>query len=128
MKVLIDTHILVWADIAPERLGSAQSLLADADRRLLSAVSTWELAIKQSLAKVDLALDIRSWYRRALSQLSAEPLPITLEHTAAVEHLPAFHADPFDRLLIAQAQQESAVLITADRALVPYGEVVHLIR
>ncbi|SDY68238.1 PIN domain nuclease, a component of toxin-antitoxin system (PIN domain) [Modestobacter sp. DSM 44400] len=127
MRLLLDTHVLLWAASTPGRLGSAQQLLLDAEERLLSAASSWELAIKRSLGKLELGTDVRSWVARAAEELQLQRLSVTHEHAAAVEHLPPVHRDPFDRLLIAQAWSEGAVLLTADRALVRYGDVVRLV-
>lgn len=127
MIVLLDTHVLVWAAATPERLGTALPLLQDADRRLVSAASVWELSIKQRLGKIDLGSDVRSWMREAVHQLVLEHLPVTASHTAGVEHLLDLHRDPFDRLLISQAVSEGVVLLTADRRLLGYGEAVRLV-
>ncbi|SHN77016.1 PIN domain nuclease, a component of toxin-antitoxin system (PIN domain) [Geodermatophilus obscurus] len=127
MRVLLDTHVLIWASTAPERLGAAEQLLADADARLLSAVSIWELAIKQRLGKLSVGPDVRTWTRRVTSELVLDHLPVTADHAAAVEHLPDVHRDPFDRLLVAQAVAEGAVLLTADARLAAYGDVVRLV-
>jgi PIN domain nuclease of toxin-antitoxin system len=127
VRVLLDTHVLVWAATTPERLRAAERLLADADRRLVSAVSIWELAIKQHLRKLSLGSDVRTWSRRATTELALDHLPVTADHAAAVETLPDVHRDPFDRLLVAQAVSEGAVLLTADRRLTGYGDVVRLV-
>ena len=127
VSYLLDTHVLVWASTTPERLGAAEQLLADADRRILSAVCVWELAIKQRLGKLSLGSDVRPWTRRATTELALDPLPVTADHAAAVEHLPDVHRDPFDRLLVSQAVAEGAVLLTADRRLTAYGDPVRLV-
>ena len=127
MRVLLDTHVLVWAATTPERLGPSSDLLADADVRLVSAVSVWELAIKQRLGKLSVGPDVRTWTRRVTTELVLEHLPVTADHAAAVEHLPDVHRDPFDRLLVAQAVAEGAVLLTADDRLREYGDVVRLV-
>jgi PIN domain nuclease of toxin-antitoxin system len=127
VRVLLDTHTLVWAATTPERLGSSADVLADADVRLVSAVSIWELAIKQHLGKLSVGSDVRAWMRRVTSELVLDHLPVTADHAAAVEHLPDVHRDPFDRLLVAQAVAEGAVLLTADDRLTAYGGVVRLV-
>jgi PIN domain nuclease of toxin-antitoxin system len=127
VRVLLDTHVLVWAATTPERLGSSADLLADADVRLVSAVSIWELAIKQHLGKLSVRSDVRTWTRRVTTELVLEHLPVTADHAAAVEHLPDVHRDPFDRLLVAQAVAEGAVLLTADERLTAYGDAVRLV-
>ena len=127
MRVLLDTHVLVWVTHQSVRLGSARQLVADADSRLMSAVSVWELAIKQRLGKLSVGSDVRTWTRRVTRELVLDHLPVTAEHAAAVEHLPDVHRDPFDRLLVAQAVAEGAVLLTADDRLTAYGDVVRLV-
>jgi len=127
VKVLLDTHVLLWAAVAPDRLGSARADFDVAERRLISAATVWELAIKQGLGKLNLGTDVRSWIGRAVDELQLNQLSITAEHAAAVEHLPPLHRDPFDRLLVAQAMAEGAVLLTADRSLGGYGDVVRLV-
>ena len=127
MRVLLDTHVLVWAATTPERLGSDLAVVEDADRRIVSAVCVWELAIKQRLGKLSLGSDVRTWMRRVTSELVLDHLPVTADHAAAVEHLPDVHRDPFDRLLVAQAVAEGAVLLTSDHRLTAYGDAVRLV-
>ncbi len=127
MRVLLDTHVLVWAATTPERLGADLAVVEDADRRIVSAVCVWELAIKQRLGKLSLGSDVRTWMRRVTSELVLDHLPVTADHAAAVEHLPDVHRDPFDRLLVAQAVAEGAVLLTSDHRLTVYGDAVRLV-
>ena len=127
MKVLLDTHVVVWASHQSVRLGADRQLIADADQRLLSAVCVWELAIKQRLGKLSVGCDVRTWTRRVTTELALDHLPVTAEHAAAVEHLPDVHRDPFDRLLVAQALAEGAVLLTADDRLAGYGDAVRVV-
>lgn len=127
MKVLLDTHVVVWAATTPERLGAGRQLVADADQRLLSAVCVWELAIKQGLGKLSVGSDVRTWTRRTVRELALDHLAVMSEHAAAVEHLPYVHRDPFDRLLVAQAIAEGAVLLTAEERLLGYGDAVRLV-
>ena len=127
MRVLLDTHVLVWAATTPERLGSDLAVVEDADRRIVSAVCVWELAIKQRLGKLSLGSDVRTWMRRVTSELVLDHLAVTADHAAAVEHLPDVHRDPFDRLLVAQAVAEGAVLLTSDHRLTAYGDAVRLV-
>ena len=127
MRILPDTHVLLWAAVTPERLGRSAQVVVDAEQRLLSAASSWELAIKQGLGKLDLGTDVRSWVGRAMAELQLEPLSISADHAAGVEALPPVHRDPFDRLLVAQARHEGAVLLTADARLREYGDVVRLV-
>ena len=127
MRVLLDTQVVLWAGIAPARLGDARRLMDEAEERLISSATTWEVVIKSALGKIRLEMPIENWIERSLSELAAQSLPITNDHAAAVARLEPIHRDPFDRMLIAQALQESALLLTADRALEPYGETVHVI-
>jgi PIN domain nuclease of toxin-antitoxin system len=127
VRVLLDTHVLVWAATTPERLGADLAVVEDADRRIVSAVCVWELAIKQRLGKLSLGSDVRTWMRRVTSELVLDHLPVTADHAAAVEHLPDVHRDPFDRLLVAQAVAEGAVLFTSDHRLTAYGDAVRLV-
>ena len=127
MKILLDTHVLVWAATTPERLGSDLAVIEAADSRIVSAVCVWELAIKQRLGKLSVGSDVRTWTRRVTRELVLDHLSVTAEHAAAVEHLPDVHRDPFDRLLVAQAVAEGAVLLTADERLASYGDVVRLV-
>ena len=127
MRVLLDTHVLVWAATTPERLGADLAVVEDADRRIVSAVCVWELAIKQRLGKLSLGSDVRTWMRRVTSELVLDHLPVTADHASAVEHLPDVHRDPFDRLLVAQAVAEGAVLLTSDHRLTAYGDAVRLV-
>ena len=127
MRVLLDTHVLVWAATTPERLGSDLAVVEDADRRIVSAVCVWELAIKQRLGKLSLGSDVRTWARRVTTELVLDHLAVTADHAAAVEHLPDVHRDPFDRLLVAQAVAEGAVLLTSDHRLTAYGDAVRLV-
>ena len=124
MKVLLDTHVVVWATHQSVRLGAARQLVLDADQRLLSAVCVWELAIKQRLGKFSLGSDVRSWTHRATRELVLEPLPVTAEHAAAVEHLPDVHRDPFDRLLVAQALSEPMRLVTHEPRLATFSDTI----
>jgi PIN domain nuclease of toxin-antitoxin system len=127
VRVLLDTHVLVWPATTPERLGSDLAVIRDADRRIVSAVCIWELAVKQRLGTLSLGSDVRTWTRRVTTELVLEHLPVTTEHAAAVEHLPDVHRDPFDRLLLAQTVTEGAVLLTADARLAAYGDAVRLV-
>lgn len=116
--VLLDTHVLLWANAEPRRLGSqATALLLDpATDVFVSAVSAAELAIKRSLGKLHMALPVEA----LLDPLGAVELPLTFSHAAATERLPLLHRDPFDRLLAAQAAEEDLTLVTADERLLQY--------
>lgn len=119
MKALLDTHVLLRARLLP---GTARLVATRRPGRLAAGALRGE-----QLGKLDLGTDVRSWTGRAIEELQLELLSSTGEHAAAVEHLPPVHCDPFDRLLVAQARSEGAVLLTADRSLLGYGDVVHLV-
>ena len=126
MKFLLDTHIVLWAAATPERLQTSLDELANGER-LISAATAWELGIKRSIGKLDLSEEVSSWLPRAARELRAGVIDVTVAHAAAVEYLPLHHRDPFDRLLIVQARHEGAVLLTADRTLLAYGDLVRLV-
>lgn len=121
MKLLLDTHVLLWAAIAPARLGGeARDLLEDPGNDLVfSAASLWEIAIKQGLGRDDFQVDARL-LRRGLVDNGYTELPVTGSHALAVADLPAIHRDPFDRLLVAQATLEGMALLTADPVVARY--------
>lgn len=121
MKLLVDTHLLLWAVALPERLSAAAlGLLADPDNQLLfSAASLWEITIKHGLGRGDFVIDPRLLYRGLLDN-GWQELPVRSAHAIAVAGLPALHRDPFDRLLLAQAMVEGITLLTADAQLAGY--------
>jgi PIN domain nuclease of toxin-antitoxin system len=129
MRLLLDTHILLWALAEPRRLpGSARDAIEAGDNEVLfSAVSIWEIAIKAEALRAEFGVDIVTIISAARESRFDE-LPITAEHAAAVAALPPHHKDPFDRLLVAQALTEPARLLTADKALAAYSnDLVSLI-
>ena len=121
MKLLLDTHVLLWAAGQPDQLPSpARALLSDgANELLFSAASLWEITIKKGLGRPDFQVDPRL-LRRGLLDNGYVELPITSAHALAVDNLPALHRDPFDRLLLAQAQVEGVALVTADEQVAQY--------
>jgi PIN domain nuclease of toxin-antitoxin system len=121
MKLLLDTHVLLWAAGQPEHLSAAaRSLLEDSGNELLfSAASLWEIAIKHHLGRDDFRVDPRL-LRRGLLDNGYSELPITSEHAVTVDGLPPIHKDPFDRMLVAQSMVEGIALVTADRTLAQY--------
>lgn len=125
MNFLLDTHLLLWAASAPERLSAkARSLLLATDSRLIfSTASLWEISIKRTLGRADFNVDPRRLWRMLLVNGYTE-LAINSEHAVAVNDLPPKHKDPFDRILIAQARVEGIVLLTVDKAVARYGEGV----
>ena len=118
MKLILDTHAALWWLSGDRRFGAAaETELTDASNRVfLSAAVVWEVALKRSLGKLDAPEDLAA----TLLAGGAHPLPIGLDHAAAVETLPRHHRDPFDRLLIAQARQERATLVTSDDVFARY--------
>jgi len=121
MKVLLDTHLLLWAAGQPERLSPAARRLVNAAETelLFSAASLWEIAIKRSLGRTDFQVDARL-LRRGLLDNGYGELPIKSEHVVATGDLPPIHKDPFDRVLVAQATIEGALLLTADPLVAQY--------
>ena len=121
MRLLLDTHLLVWAMGEPERLpAGCVAMLEDPSNSLLfSVASLWELVIKQALGRPDFNLE-PSLLRQALLDGGWQELPIEASHALAVSHLPPLHRDPFDRLLLAQAQVEGLLLLTAESQLSLY--------
>jgi PIN domain nuclease of toxin-antitoxin system len=125
MRLLLDTHLLLWAAAEPSKLSTeAQELLSDeANELLFSVASLWEVAIKRSLERADFWIDARQ-FRRALIDNGYAELPITGEHAVAIDQLPAHHKDPFDRMLVAQSTCEGVTLLTADPIVLRYGGLV----
>ncbi len=121
MKLLLDTHLLLWAAGDPDRLSAdARALVEDTDNELIfSAASLWEVAIKSGLGRDDFRVDARL-LRRGLLDNGYHELPIAGEHAVAVSGLPPINADPFDRILVAQAMVEGITLLTADRIVAQY--------
>lgn len=124
MRVLLDTHLLLWALSAPSKLpASARRLISESDV-FVSAASIWEISIKTSLGK--LSADPQE-VLAALVPAGFLSLPIVGEHAARVLTLPPIHRDPFDRLLVAQALTEPMRLLTNDAVLGGYGEIVTVV-
>jgi|SRR5699024_10188958 len=121
MKLLLDTHLLLWAAAEPGKLSAqALQLLNDADNELLfSAASLWEVTIKNALGRDDFRVDPRL-FRRGLLDNAYTELAITSAHTVATASLPELHKNPFDRILVAQALTEGFLLLTADEKVSQY--------
>lgn len=121
MKLLLDTHLLLWAAGRVARLpGDAKALMSEPSNTLVfSAASMWEIAIKRSLGRPGFATDGRL-VRNALLAHGYQELPISSEHALMVDGLPLIHKDPFDRLLIAQAIVDGLLLLTSDARLARY--------
>jgi PIN domain nuclease of toxin-antitoxin system len=113
LKLLLDTHALLWALIAPGRLSptAADAIQDGANEVFVSVVSVWEIEIKRAKGKLPIPVPLRD----ALAAQRLKTLPVTLRDVLAVESLPRRHRDPFDRMLIAQAQLEGMTLVTSDR-------------
>ncbi len=121
MRILLDTHAFLWADGRPERLRGQQALVRAAETELLvSAVTSWEVAIKYLIGRLDIPASPVRYVPEAIRLLQATPLPIEHAHALAVAELPMHHRDPFDRLLIAQAQLLHVPIVTADPAFADY--------
>lgn len=121
MKLLLDTHLLLWAAGEPKRLSKhARTLIDNPDNELLfSAASLWEVAIKRGLGREDFKVDARL-LRRGLLDNGYSELPIISDHVVATESLPPIHKDPFDRVLVAQATVEGVTLLTIDSLVAQY--------
>lgn len=117
MRILLDTHVFLWWRANDDRLDeAARQLIADAELAFVSAASAWEVAIKAALGK----LRIPGSFEKAVEESRFSKLPITFGHAAAVGQLPPHHLDPFDRMLVAQAESEGLTLVTHDRRFEPY--------
>lgn len=128
MKLLLDTHLLLWAAGEPGKLPQkARTLLSNPRNELIfSAASLWEVAIKHELGRDDFRVDPRL-LRRGLLDNGYTELPVISEHAVAVDGLPPIHRDPFDRLLVAQAMVEAIVLLTNDPVVARYPGPVRLV-
>ncbi|TAM59058.1 type II toxin-antitoxin system VapC family toxin [bacterium] len=121
MRALLDTHVFLALLAQPERVPKPLRAAVDtADVRLLSVASIWEMAIKATLGKLTLPLPVGEYVASRVAQLQCAILPISEYHAAAVQSLPYHHRDPFDRLIVAQAILEDAVLLTLDRSISRY--------
>lgn len=128
MRILLDTHIILWALTDSLRLpAAAREIILDATSEIyFSAASIWEVAIKHSLSPEQMPVS-GSELIRYIRATGYVELPVSSIHAAAVETLPGHHKDPFDRILIAQAMSEPMRLLTHDRLLKAYGETVVLV-
>ena len=123
MKVLLDTHAFLWMLTDDRRLsGPARRVVANVSNHLyLSVVSLWEIVLKVQAGKLIVEGTVGGTLKDQLSLNGIAPLPVGLKHVAQVEKLPLLHRDPFDRLLIAQAQVEDLIVVTKDAAIVRYS-------
>ena len=128
MKILLDTHLLLWSAGQPEKLSQiARELIEDqANEPVFSAVSLWEIAIKRGLGRADFQAEPRL-LRRGLLDNGYVELSMTSDHAVAIDGLPLLHKDPFDRILIAQATVEGILLLTADGQVSQYPGLIRLV-
>jgi PIN domain nuclease of toxin-antitoxin system len=125
MRLLLDTHVFIWSVMDSRQLKVAtRGYLASAEVIYVSAASIWEIAIKTRLGKMTGDAEA---FAAAIDASGFRELPVSAKHAAAVAELPLHHADPFDRMLLAQAFLEPLRLVTADKALVVYGGAVELV-
>lgn len=123
MRLLLDTHILLWALLTPARLSNAarDALADDANDVAISVASAWEIAIKHALGRLNVPVDRLD---ALIAELGFTLLPIILPHAIAAGALPRHHNDPFDRMLVAQARHEALTLVTADNTLQRYDVAI----
>lgn len=122
MRILLDTHALLWAAEGDPRLSAAAAaIIGDGGQELLfSAVSALEIAMKHAGGRLELPDDARAWIRTRVAAFGLIELPITLDHAIEAGMLPRHHRDPWDRLLVAQARIEGVPILTADAMLLKY--------
>ncbi|MGQ0735898.1 MAG: type II toxin-antitoxin system VapC family toxin [Acidobacteriota bacterium] len=123
MTLLLDTQALIWWRAGSRKLGprARAAIERGADQVLVSAASAWEIAIKSWSGRLTLRDPLDRWMAAAIEGSGFGPLDVTIAHAIAVASLPPHHADPFDRLLIAQAQLEQLTIVTADAAFEDYA-------
>jgi PIN domain nuclease of toxin-antitoxin system len=128
VRLLLDTHLLLWAASEPAAVpvGAAELILDRRNELWYSVASLWEIAIKSGLGRSDFAVDARI-LRSGLRAARYRELPVDAEHVLPVASLPPHHADPFDRLLVAQAAVEGMTLLTHDLAVASYGVPVRYV-
>lgn len=117
MNLLLDTHVLIWWDEGRRLAAEARRAIGAADMVFVSAATAWEIAIKIGLGR----LRPRRTVEQAAAESGFQELPVTFRHAELVATLPAHHRDPFDRLLVAQAQAERLILVTRDQVFQDYG-------
>ncbi len=122
MRLLLDTHIVLWVMQGASQLSpQARRLIDGADQVYVSSVSLWEVSIKAGLGKLKVDMDLLDMRLRETAMLQ---LPMTWDHAAALRRLPRLHGDPFDRMLVAQAVSEPMHLLTHDATLARYSPLV----
>jgi PIN domain nuclease of toxin-antitoxin system len=127
VRLLVDTHVLLWAAAEPDRIPPSfrESIESPDNEVIFSAASIWEIAIKQQIGRLSLTVTPEELAEAAV-RMGFEELPVTAAHAAGVRRLPLHHRDPFDRLLVAQAIHEPARLLTVDEILARYSDLVEL--
>jgi len=122
VKLLLDTHVWIWLLTDPDRLsGPARTALAAPDNQLhLSSASTWEISVKAAAGRLEIDGSPESLLQEAIVASGVLPLPIEHSHALQTGRLPGHHRDPFDRMLVAQAQVERLTLVSADRQFADY--------
>jgi PIN domain nuclease of toxin-antitoxin system len=127
MKVLLDTHTFIWWDSDPAKLSPRATAvcLEPGNKLLLSTASVWEIVIKAALGKLTLSVPLAEVIASQQQRNRLDVLAVELQHVLALEQLPAHHKDPFDRLLVAQALVEGAVLVSKDPVFASYPITVH---
>ncbi|MBT9171804.1 MAG: Ribonuclease VapC22 [Syntrophomonadaceae bacterium] len=123
MRILLDTHAFLWWISDAQQLSQkARQIIGNGENTLfLSAASGWEIAIKTRLGKLKLPTDITSFILEQLSVNAITPLPVQMKHALHVSSLPDFHGDPFDRMIVAQAQVEDLPVLTTDPQFAGYN-------
>ncbi len=123
MRLLADSHVLLWALLRPDELDrpAARALAAASNEVLVSAASLWEIAIKAGMGKLRLPGPPAEWLPEAMDRTGIETLPIEGAHALAAAALPPHHRDPFDRMIAAQALAEGLTVVTRDPRFAPYG-------
>jgi PIN domain nuclease of toxin-antitoxin system len=122
VRVLLDTHAFLWATSDDERLSYlARDLIRDPEQELLfSPASAYEIAVKTAAGRLQLPEDAATYVTTRIAMFALQTLPITVEHAVEAASLPPIHADPWDRLLVAQARAEAVPILTADRLVRQY--------
>jgi PIN domain nuclease of toxin-antitoxin system len=121
LRLLLDTHVFLWLHTQPERLGDRLAAIEDSRNDLLvSAVSSWEIAIKHAGGKLALPEPPERYVPVRIRAIGAQTVAIEHSHALAVTGLPRLHRDPFDRLLVAQARALDASIVTADSRIASY--------
>lgn len=128
MNLLLDSHLLLWVAADPEKLSAEAVTMINSDSNQLyfSAVSIWEVVIKNALQRESFYFDPHL-LKRGLVDNGYQELPITSAHSLGVAHLPPIHKDPFDRMLVAQAEFEGFLLLTSDAVVAQYPGPVRLV-